>query len=304
MIAALASSAVEPRQQVVRRAPRLPGPASARHSAGRPRDDRLHLGERRSPWPRRCRRDEHLGLPRHELERHLAAQAERRLEFPQAALAAASARGRSRIASVASRSGYSVHRAEHRHVAPVEILAHPLAQLTLHADSSLGQLGGEVEEPMVDGPDLDPQAPAGDRSLRRSEPRHAVRQARPPVRGKAAKDQLRKMTRVGSPRRTTVRVMTGASDLQSFPTDAALPSSRTPSGRRRSWPSAVTGKPGHVARQLPKQVGPRQSTPRSDWIPSSMRVSRYICDGSTTAVTRPVPAQHAAAPPFERRATP
>ena len=63
----------------------------------------------------------------------------------------------------------------HRDVAAIEVAPQPLPQLALEPASSPGSLAREIEVPVVDGPDLDPQPSAGRRALRCAEPRHAVR---------------------------------------------------------------------------------------------------------------------------------
>ena len=117
---------------------------------------------------------EHVGLPGHQLDRHLATESEQRLHL-------AEPRGHQPGAiEIHGKAGLAVHAlgpaSLHRQVAAIEVAAQTLAQLTLEHGEIAGKLGRQVEVAMVDGPDLDPQPPSGHRTFRGAEPSHAVRQ--------------------------------------------------------------------------------------------------------------------------------
>ena len=179
------------------RAPASPGtpPPPARRSA-RPRP----RGSRRAASPAGR---EHVRLPRHQLERDLA----RRAPAPTAARAAAPSTSRARSRSTANPPaplGILGPARLHRHVPAVELAPQPLAQLALEHRQLAGQLGGEIEVAMVDGPDLDAEPPAGHRAFRRAEPGHAVRQTTSAGTGKAGKFSAEAGRLVGRRRRSDV----------------------------------------------------------------------------------------------------
>ena len=72
----------------------------------------------------------------------------------------------------------------HRNVSALQITAEPLPQLAFERSEVDGQLGGEVEEAVIDGPNLDPEPAPGHRSLGGAEPGHAERQGGTPDAGK------------------------------------------------------------------------------------------------------------------------
>jgi hypothetical protein len=68
-------------------------------------------------------------------------------------------------------------------MSPLELLAQPLPELPLPAPELGRQLEGEVEIPVIDCPDLDPEPASQHGILRSPESGHTVGQIRAPGRG-------------------------------------------------------------------------------------------------------------------------
>ena len=172
--AAAALQQIEPVPQLVAERVAFARPHGAALGGGL-RDDRLDLAPGDLEPRRRSPLGEHLGLPGDQLERHLAAESERRLQLPQPR------RDQPRPLEVhreaARARGILGPPRLHRHVPAVELLPQPLPELRLERRQVGRQLGGQIEVPVIDRPDLDPEPAAGHGALRGAEPGHAVRQA-------------------------------------------------------------------------------------------------------------------------------
>ncbi len=118
---------------------------------------------------------QHVGLPRHQLDRHFTTQAQRRLHFPKPI---GHQPGPFEIEAKPGICFQVLGPARlHRDVAPVEVAPQSIAHLHLERAEIAGELCREIEVAMVHGSDLDPKPSSGHRALRRAEARHAVRQA-------------------------------------------------------------------------------------------------------------------------------
>ena len=91
-----------------------------------------------------ARRRQHVRLPRHQLERDVAGEPERRLQLPQARRDQARTLEVYRDPPAGPRRILRPARL-HRHVTAVELPPEPLAQITLERREIGRELGGEIE---------------------------------------------------------------------------------------------------------------------------------------------------------------
>ena len=75
----------------------------------------------------------------------------------------------------------------HREMAPVEVATEPVTQLALHRRQLSRQLGAQIEIPVIDGADLDPEPSPTGGPFSCAEPCHAVRHSASAWPGKPGK---------------------------------------------------------------------------------------------------------------------
>ncbi len=147
-------------------------------------DDRLHLApgnlERTI-----VRGGQDVRLPSDELDGDLARQSQSRLQFPQPAGYQTGAVQIDREPSLTL--GVLGPPDLHREMPAIEIPPEPLPQLPFHHRQLSRQLGAQVEIPVVDGADLDPEPSPTGGSFRCAEPCHAVRHSASAWPGKPGK---------------------------------------------------------------------------------------------------------------------
>ena len=68
-----------------------------------------------------------------------------------------------------------------RHMTAVKFLPKSLAQIRLERGEIDGELGSQVEMPVIDRSNLDAESSPGDRAFGRAEPSHAVRHRTSPL---------------------------------------------------------------------------------------------------------------------------